>query len=178
MKYLVVDLECTDQNMFGVTEIIEFGYAVVSENRVEKIDGEFIKPTQSKLSPFIKELTGITEKDIEHAPTFKQFFLQHLMARFNPREYVFVGWGNFDKNTFVAMCELWGVDVPRFAGWINLKNEHKRFHGFKDERGLKRALNHAGLGMLGQHHRGVDDAHNTARLFIDMRANGWDPKFG
>ena len=82
-----------------------------------------------------------------------------------------------NKGMFERMCRLWDIPIPKFAGYMNLKNEHKRFYGFKQERGLGRALRHANLDFDGFHHRAIDDAFNTARLFNDLQSKGWTPKF-
>ena len=42
------------------------------------------------------------------------------------------------------------------------------FYGFKDERGLQRALRHANIKFEGSPHSGADDAYNTAKIFLDL----------
>ena len=175
MKYLIVDLEATDTTT-GTSEIIEFGYAIIEDGKIATRGGSFIKPAHSSLTPFIKELTSITEEDLESAPSFTSFF-DAFFSNFNPKEYIFVGWGNYDIKMVNTMCRLWGLDFPKFKGHMNLKNQHKNFYGFKEERSLGRALRHANIQFEGTPHRGSDDAYNSAKLFLDLIQKGWVPKF-
>lgn len=176
MKYLIVDLEATDMNPNnGISEIIEFGFAEVEDNQIKSKGGSFIKPVFSKLTPFIEQLTTITESDLEKAPIFEDF-LYDFSKKLDLTEFVFVAWGNYDRQMLNSMCRLWGAPEIPFQGYINLKRSHKEFYGFSKERGLKRALNHARITMDGTHHRGIDDAYNTAKLFLDLVQKGWEPK--
>ncbi len=172
MKYLIVDVESTDTVDNAFPEVIEFGYAIVEDNKIVDKGGSFIKPVHGTLSYFIEQLTSITEQDLEYAPTFDQFYNSFFTIA-EPKDYVFVAWGNYDSGMMDRMCKLWNLPELEFAKRINLKDEHKRFYGFSKERGLQRALNHAGLGFEGFHHRGSDDAYNTARLFLQLVEKGW-----
>lgn len=176
MKYLIVDLEATEPWLTGITEIIEFGFAAVEDNQIKATGGTFIKPTYSELTPFIRELTSITDENLVDAPIFEDF-LEDFSKTFDPYELIFVAWGDYDRGMLDRMCRLWGAPEIPFKGYINLKNHHKRFYGFSKERGLKKALNHAGIPFEGFQHRGIDDAHNTAKLFLDLIGKGWEPKF-
>lgn len=176
MKYLVVDLEATDPYLTGITEIIEFGYAVIQDNEIQGYGGSFIKPVYSRLTPFIAELTSITEEDLADAPIFEDF-LERFSEDFDVSEYVFVAWGNYDRSMLDRMCRLWGAPEIPFKGYINLKNSHKRFYDFSKERGLARAMRHANIPFEGFHHRGIDDAKATAKIFLDLVQKGWEPKF-
>lgn len=172
MKYLIVDVESTEPTS-DICEIIEFGYAVVEGGKIVQKGGSFIKPIYSKLTEFISTLTSIKQEDLDNAPIFEDFVYDHLLEKFNPSEYVFVAWGNYDKTMFQSMCMLWGIEAPNFAGYVNLKEQQAKFYGFKKERGLGRALRHAHIEFEGFHHRGEDDAYNTAKLFLDLVGKGW-----
>lgn len=173
MKYLIVDVESTDHSEGGICEIIEFGHAVVEGAEIKSKGGSFIKPNYSRVTWFIEQLTSITNKDLENSPVFEDFFYDYLLDKFDPSEYTFVGWGDYDITIFESMCKLWGIPIPKFAGYMNLKREHAAFYGFKKERGLARALRHANIEFEGFHHRGEDDAYNTAKLFLDLVEKGW-----
>ena len=176
MKYMIVDLEATDPYLTGITEVIEFGYAIVEDNKIQGYGGSFIKPVYSQLTSVISKLTSIVEDDLKNAPVFEDF-LNGFIEDFDVTEWVFVAWGDYDKDMLRRMCLLWNAPEMPFKAHINLANCHKRFYGFKKQRGLKRALNHAQIELEGFHHRGVDDAHNTAKIFLDLIGKGWIPEF-
>lgn len=172
MKYLIVDVESTNGATNSITEIIEFGYAIVEDKEIIYHDGVYIKPHYSTLDPFIVDLTGITEEHLKSAKKFNTVAAE-LFAELTPEKYTFVSWGNYDSKMIDNMCELWNIPRLNFAQRVNLKNEHKRFYKFKEERGLQRALRHANILFEGTPHSGADDAYNTAKLFLDMKAKGW-----
>lgn len=172
MKYLIVDVESTNGATNSITEIIEFGYAIIEDRQIVYRDGVYIKPHYSELDPFITQLTGITEGHLRNAKKFNTVAAE-LFSNLTPKDYAFVSWGNYDSKMIDKMCELWEMPRLSFAKRINLKNEHKRFYGFKDERGLQRALRHANIRFEGSPHSGADDAYNTAKIFLDMLEKGW-----
>lgn len=172
MKYLIVDVESTNGATNNITEVIEFGYAIVEDGKIIHRDGVYIKPHYSKLDPFITDLTGITDNHLRNAKKFNTVAAE-VFTKFYPKDYAFVSWGNYDSQMMDKMCELWNMPKLAFIERINLKNEHKRFYGFKEERGLQRAIRHAEFKFDGSPHSGADDAYNTARLFVDMLNKGW-----
>lgn len=177
MKYMIVDFEATSAAVTGISEIIEFGYAIVEDGDIIEKGTSFIKPVYSSLDYFIEELTSISDADLEDAPIFEDF-LATFASRYNLRDYVFVSWGAYDHHILRDMCNLWGIIYPPYIGFMNLKREHKMFYGFTKERGMAKALRHANIELEGTHHRGGDDANNIAKLFIDMMIKDWDPATG
>lgn len=136
-------------------------------NSWQEVDvfNQFIKPVRhSILTPFCKQLTTITQNDVDKASLFED-----VMAALNewllPYEgdFIFCSWGNYDKNHIVSDCNFFSVENPLQGHHLNLKSAFAKKQGVK-RCGLHRALTIAGLRLKGQHHRGIDDAHNIARL--------------
>ena len=173
--WLVIDLEATtDDGGWPIEdmEIIEIGAVVVDEQGREQDHFQsFVHPThRPQLTAFCRQLTHIRQADVDDAPTLHQ-----LQARFEPwlQQHLddlqgWLSWGNYDRQQFeiewrrqqIASC-LAGL------AHFNLKKLFNR--QFKDSAGrkqvgLNRALEQAGLEFRGTQHRGIDDAHNIARL--------------
>ena len=172
MKYLIVDLEATNGATNTTTEVIEIGYVTVEKGKIRETGGFYVKPHYSSLDPFIERLTGITEETLRYAEKFDAVS-EKMLELFPPSEYIFVGWGEYDSKMIDKMFDLWERPRPNFLDRINLKRAHARFYGFKEERGLARALRHAMIEFEGTPHSGRDDAYNTAKLFLDMTEKGW-----
>ena len=86
--YCVFDLETTGLSS-RYDHIIEFGGQIVENRSCVKSLQLFIRPPQ-QLSGFTTELTGITEKDVENAPTFEEcvdqildFIGDHILVAHN-----------------------------------------------------------------------------------------------
>ncbi|MGE0492172.1 MAG: exonuclease domain-containing protein [Vulcanimicrobiota bacterium] len=168
--YLVVDLEatCCDQRSIprSQTEIIEIGAVMVKTGSWKALDEfqAFVKPKlHPRLTDFCLELTGITQAQVDGGRPFSEV-LQALVewAEGFP-DYLFCSWGNYDKHQFDQDCTQHGLAMP-FANHCNLKGAFAAQRGLRRGVGMKGALGMCGLELKGQHHRGIDDARNIARL--------------
>lgn len=65
-----VDLETTGTNA-RYNRVIEIGILKVKNNKVVKKYKQLVNP-ETRIDPFIERLTGITQRDVENAPTFQQ----------------------------------------------------------------------------------------------------------
>jgi inhibitor of KinA sporulation pathway (predicted exonuclease) len=172
--YLIIDLEATcwrqDEGHWGESEIIEIGAVVVGDDY--KICGEFqrfVKPVRNPmLSDFCKELTSITQADVDAAQNFPQT-LQALQAKTEEISgqplvaLVFCSWGDYDRNQLMKDCQYHHIAYP-FGPHRNLKRAFAEKRRIKPI-GLDRALEILGLPLEGTYHRGIDDARNIAKIF-------------
>jgi inhibitor of KinA sporulation pathway (predicted exonuclease) len=121
------------------------------------------------LSEFCKQLTSIRQSDVDAVATLPAV-LPLLEAKVMEvtgllvSECVFASWGNYDRNQFEHDCERHGIPYP-FGPHINLKEEFARKRHIKRV-GVPAALKILKLAFEGTHHRGADDAHNIARIFV------------
>ncbi|MFA9455499.1 ATP-dependent DNA helicase DinG [Halalkalibacter sp. AB-rgal2] len=69
-RYVVIDLETTGHSVEKGDRIIQIGAVVCSNDEIIKTFSTFVQPGL-EIPPFIEELTGITEDDIQDAPSFR-----------------------------------------------------------------------------------------------------------
>ncbi|MEO1433612.1 MAG: 3'-5' exonuclease [Cyanobacteria bacterium J06633_8] len=174
--FLVVDVEATCCNDGSIPkqemEIIEIG-AVMLNRSTWEIDSEyqqFIKPVRHpKLTSFCTELTSITQKNLEPAPTFPEV-IPHFKKWIESHPHnIFCSWGNYDKNQFILDCTFHNLPYPFGTEHRNIKKEFSSSSGNKQKKfGVMQALQYLGLEFQGTHHRGIDDARNIAAIFKYM----------
>jgi inhibitor of KinA sporulation pathway (predicted exonuclease) len=169
-KYLVIDVEatCDDKNAVprDQMEIIEFG-AVLCDAETLKPLGEFqsfVRPVRHPtLTPFCRQLTGITQAQVDAAPKLPDALAALTRELFGPG-VVFCSWGNYDRNQIRQDCAYHRVPYPFGPDHINLKQQFSEARRLPRELGMAAALREVGLRLQGAHHRGIDDARNIARL--------------
>lgn len=167
-----VDLEatCSENNTMPrrEMEIIEIG-AVVVDQRFQPV-GEFqtfIRPVRhAQLTPFCRELTSITQAQVDQAPTFFQAWVSFSQWLRQLEPYIWTSWGAYDANQFGQDLDFHGIDGRDvLRRHLNAKSEFSRRQGLRSRVGLKAAVEQfAGMRWEGRHHRGLDDARNLARL--------------
>jgi len=163
-KLLIVDLEATcweNRGIFHEMETIEIGALMVDlEKRDDFREFDcFIRPVRNPtLSDFCKNLTSITQENVDGAETFPVAFLKFLEWAGDPGEYTFASWGGYDKWQFENDCTYHKIEYP-FKDHFNIKRYFSKAHRNK-KYGLSRAVRLSGLEFAGTHHRGIDDARN------------------
>jgi inhibitor of KinA sporulation pathway (predicted exonuclease) len=181
-KLLIIDLECTcwETEVPGNDErqdIIEIGACLFdfATGNIEDADGFIVRPLRSTVSPFCERLTTISQAMVDHGLDFP-VALDLLRTRFQSEQRPWASWGNFDRICLQGQCRDYGLDYPMSSDHFNLKTLYALRQGLPKAIGLYPAVKRAGLVWEGQHHRGVDDARNTARLVpLLFRDNGWRP---
>jgi inhibitor of KinA sporulation pathway (predicted exonuclease) len=171
MRYVIVDLEATCWKS-GVPsdrmEIIEIG-AVLLESAVGPIRDEFsafIRPVvEPKLSDFCQSLTTIRQEDVDAADYFYQVS-PRFVEWIGPEPFALCSWGAYDLNQFRKDCQRHNMPLPKtFERHINLKKEFARLHSVRPM-GMMGALAHLDIPAEGQHHRGIDDVRNIAKIAV------------
>jgi len=169
---LVIDLEAScdegDKLPGDEMEMIEVG-AVWST-----LDGRSLAEFQAlvrpvlhpRLTPFCRQLTGITQADVDGAPLFPEVAARLAsFAQLHQGEGATWGsWGQYDAKQLARDCARHGIANPLASfAHINLKRQFAKARKIK-EVGMARALQVVGLPLDGSHHRGLDDARNIAKL--------------
>lgn len=188
MNYIILDLEatCYDKNDLQSkskqSEIIEIG-AVKLNEKLEIISRfeSFVKPKNDPvLSDFCKDLTRITQKDIDDADSFSEVIED--FKSWIGSNYILCSWGFYDKNQFIKDCVLHGLDYEWVERHISIKHQFMEMEIFKESSiykkqvkkkrrpsaGMMTALNILGIEHKGIHHRGIDDAENIANIFVSI----------
>jgi inhibitor of KinA sporulation pathway (predicted exonuclease) len=169
---LVVDLEatCADDGSLPAEamEIIEIG-AVWARRDGAVVDRfqSFVRPRErAVLTPFCIALTGISQADIDAAPSFP--VAAHMLHEFADRRReagsVWASWGDYDRKQLARDCARHGTEDP-----LRLPHENaKRLYTLRQRIGrdvsLAKACELAKIKLEGSYHRALDDAINTARL--------------
>ena len=175
-KYkLVVDLEatCCANNEFPrhEMEIIEIGAVLLdTENEIVSTFSTFVKPTLNPiLTDFCKELTTITQDQVDTAPSFNIAMTSFLnwLHEYVIVFYDFYSWGDFDKNIISRQAKQLNYKNPKLdvllSNHFNLKQIFADRNGVKPM-GVSSALKFKGLKFENQQHRAIYDAINIAKL--------------
>lgn len=172
-EYIVYDLEATCEDRLVdpnfKKEIIEIGAVKINEN-AEIIDTFqiFVKPTSTKVTKFCTDLTGIIADDLESASFFKSSYVEFInWSLKNTSNIIFLSWGDFDKYQIIKECRLNGLNS--FITNENHKNLSFLYFtqmGLRRKVGIKKALNRENIKLEGSHHRALDDALNTSKIFL------------
>lgn len=180
MQYIILDLEATcskDKEMEN--EIIEIG-AVKLNSELEEVSrfSEFISPIKTdKLTDFCKELTTIKQSDVDQANRFAIVLMEFLAWVADDGDTIYGSWGFYDKKQFEKDCKLHGLSTSWLKGnHISIKHQH--YDNVLNRVGYKaldmdKALKVSEIPLEGTHHRGIDDAVNTSKIFIKY-FDKWD----
>lgn len=169
-KILVIDLEATcwdGQVPAGqVNEIIEIGICVLdrANGSVTAAKGILVKPEHAEISPFCTHLTTITQAMLDREGVSFPEACRQLTEDYDARSYTWASYGAYDLRIMQAQCLMRGVAYPLSDGHINVKNLFARTRGMQKRIGMAGALQLLRLDLEGTHHRGVDDAKNTAKI--------------
>jgi 3'-5' exoribonuclease 1 len=106
MNYIVYDLEATcweNPPPDYIQEIIEIGaFKINAFGEIRGKFNRFIKPAQHPvLSSFCKQLTGITQEDVNRAKNYQTVIEEFIdWGRIEEEDYMLCSWGNFDRKIF------------------------------------------------------------------------------
>ena len=173
---MVVDFEATCGPGVSKTdaEIIEVGAVLVSLPTTNPSVVElptfhrYIRPTiVTTLTPFCKNLTGITQKQVEEGLLFKEmieewkiFLSDHQCT---PATVLFGSWTDFDIKQLRLELSRQNVDFE-FPHWIDLQKAYKITQQKSTIQSVSKALAEQELEFIGQAHSALHDAINTVRL--------------
>ena len=147
-------------------EVIEIGVAALdlASAQIVKHGTVLIKPTHSEISPFCTELTHITQEMVDSEGIPFAAACDWLRDEYAAHQRLWVSWGSDDLKMMKNECTLRGVDYPFTPYHQNLKRIYAKIVKAKQGLGLSTTLTAIGLTFEGDHHRGGDDAYNTARI--------------
>lgn len=172
MNFIILDLEatCWQGNIMNRRqEIIEL--AAYTVNGYREWNGSFqrfIKPVEHpRLSAYCIELTSISQEQVNKARNFEHVFLdfQEWMETHEEPQLICT-WGQKDSVIIREECKVHDVDCSFLPKTINLKSQFASILELPKQVGLLKALDMTGIEFEGTPHRAVDDAFNTAKLFL------------
>lgn len=177
MNYIIYDLEatCWEHPPPGfVQETIEIGAFKI--NHYGEIRGKFnrfIRPSvHPTLSPFCRDLTTITQQDVNRADLFPAVIEEFInWGRIGEESYVLCSWGSFDRKMFEIDCKLHRLEHAWTEHHANLKEQYRLMKRLRSGIGLRKAIENENILFTGQHHRGISDAENLVKLFLKYLGN-------
>jgi inhibitor of KinA sporulation pathway (predicted exonuclease) len=172
-KIVVVDLEATCWEGYDApegqeNEIIEIGICLLepSSGTVSDKRGILVKPEKSVVSPFCTKLTSITQEMVDTRGIRFSEACDILEKEYDTRNRLWASWGAFDRMLFKKQCKSRGIRYPFSKKHSNLKRVFQESHGTR--MGLVRAMAALKIEHTGRHHRGHDDAYNTALVLHQL----------
>ncbi len=169
-RVLVVDIEATcwknNRTPTGMQpEIVEIGICALDLKAGQTLDprGLIVKPTRSTMSDFCTRLTGLTPAMLSEGTPFSTA-CSVVETTYAAKDHLWVSWGGYDLRKFKSQCPDFGVPYPFSEAHVDLKGVFREAYTLRKRIGMARAMEHAGIDLIGRHHRGVDDAVNIARL--------------
>lgn len=155
-------------------EIIEIGAIKLdSEYRETGRFACFVKPRyNSRISPSIVRLTGITDREVKDAPDFAE--AMELFSEWIGEERCRIySWSNSDLIQMRKECEAKGVEFPVKNGrWMDLQRVWQRMSGLSDigRLSLKRAAGFCGISFDDSTaHRAMYDTEITSDILMWLK---------
>ncbi len=177
----VIDLEATCWQGAPppgeVNEIIEVGVCVLDLSSLERVHRRsiLVRPVRSTVSAFCTGLTSLTQELVDTGTTLADACSQ-LRTDLDSQTRPWASWGDYDRNQFLRQCGQEAVPYPFGEVHLNAKQIYAQAYGLpRRAAGMAQALQHAGLPLVGRHHRGDDDAWNIAALITLLARDGHWP---
>lgn len=181
----ILDLEATcwvDKRNDKIREIIEFPsvlYKVDQKCNMTLIAEfqKYVKPTLNPvLSDFCIELTKITQDTVNNADVFEIVYKQHyewikqyVLAN---EKLIFITCGKWDLATMLPTeVKRNGLELyDCYTKFVDLKDEFSKKFGVSCS-GMINMLTKLKIEQGGQHHSGINDCKNLAKVVIKMIEN-------
>lgn len=175
MNTIVLDLEFTqiyDPSVRKIcsNEIIQIGAVKLDSNNniIDRFDS-FVRPLYSKINKKVYRLTGITDSMVERAAVFDEVFTGFL-DWIGDDDYTIISWSEEDLRVIIGECNLNGFFDYRMESmllnWEDLQAAVGNILGISQQLSLEKVLKAINMEFEGTAHRAIDDAENTARVYV------------
>ncbi len=187
-RYIVLDFETTcwkdtmkrladapTSKMELAQEIIEWSCVLYNSTtkQIESRYSVYVKPTYNPiLSEFCKELTGITQTQIDDGVTLQQA-MSGFEAWLPKHDLMMATWSDWDLSRALGREAKWKeIKIPKLlTRWIDLKAAYRR-HYKKAPQGVEGTIKELGMEFEGRAHSGIVDAENTAKILERLIQDG------
>lgn len=169
-QHLFIDFEFTmpegRANPVGFyPEIIEVGFVTVIDDTIQHQFSSYVAPKNfTKLTDRCKKFLNINQSHVESGMSFEELVMQ-LINVDEMYPTTVVTWGNMDMKVLKQNCQKADVKFPFTGKQVDLCMEYKRFFGDQNQTGLWKAVQAYGKEGTGHHHRALDDALTTYKIF-------------
>ena len=184
MNLLVIDLEMceVDKNLFSKAgiyldhEIIQIGACILNEkNKITEEYSAYVKPQYGTITPFISELTGIIDMDVEKAPELAKA-LRKFCEWLKDKDVIPCSWSDTDLIQLTLEMEQKKIKNDRIdtltENWVDIQKSYDSLKGSNRSTALEKAMKAENVRPEGRAHDGCADAHNTALLIAELRKQG------
>lgn len=166
INILSLDLEMNKPS----NKIIQVGFCIgnISTGEIKHTESLYINP-EEKLDPFIINLTGIKQEQVDSGITLSEAYqkLADCPLSFNCFRNP-ITWGGGDSELLRQQLGLANERYLFGRRWLDVKTIFVSRCFAKDEKhqaGLGKALTRCGLRFEGRKHNAKDDAVNTFRIY-------------
>lgn len=172
-KFLLFDLEANTEEDSKIADmrIIQIWY-LVFDNTLSEIDSWsiFIKQEENapKLTSFIKNLTGITEKQVDNWVYFKEW-LEKFLEIYENCDYL-LSYGHYDMKQLLSDCNNLEIYYPfnewnwwKYSKHFNIKDIIAKKLNIR-AKGMESLLKYLNLELEWRHHNWEDDSKNVFKI--------------
>ncbi|WMT42262.1 3'-5' exonuclease [Paenibacillus sp. D2_2] len=176
--YIIFDLEFTVvRKHYHLADIIEIGAIKCREQDgtpviIDRFQS-YVKPSrQYKLTQETTPFTGITQEQVNQAPSFPEM-LEVFLEWIGDECYYLCAWGPDDKYQLIQHCRYHNIPLDCLQNYNDIQLAFTRLHSpdHRQRFGLKRALDLLQLPFVGEPQRALNDAFNTAVIFTSIFPN-------
>lgn len=169
LNAVVFDLELVKRSKIGqLSTIVEIGACKVDFATKSIIDQLqiYIAPKGGYVEKSTRAFINMDKEDLKNAVPF-QLGIEKFAAWLSKDDYL-CSWGKDDRLHIIDECVRKGVTLDWFNNYNDIQPQIGKLllPEISHQIGLKTALQTAGIEPTGKAHRGIDDAVNTAKLFI------------
>lgn len=169
LNAVVFDLELVKRSKIGqLSTIVEIGACKVDFATKSIIDQLqiYIAPKGGYVEKSTRAFINMDKEDLKNAVPF-QLGIEKFAAWLSKDDYL-CSWGKDDRLHIIDECVRKGVTLDWFNNYNDIQPQIGKLllPKISHQIGLKTALQTAGIEPTGKAHRGIDDAVNTAKLFI------------
>jgi ATP-dependent DNA helicase DinG len=172
-NFLALDLELNSDGNGNITKIIQVGIAYGSDENNIQTQKWYVNPNES-ITPFITELTGITQEDIDTKAVPLSVVAQEL-GNLITENNLFVNpvqWGMGDAEQLKNEFKQNNVEFLHFGNrTIDVKTIFvfmQMAKGTSFKGGLKSSMGRYKLQFKGEPHRADVDAYNTLVFYFEL----------
>ena len=160
---VVLDFETTGLSPNYGDRAIEIGAVLIRNNEIVDRFQSLMNP-RIKVSRFIEEYTGITNKMLSSAPSIAEVMLE--FASFMAQHHLVAHNASFDCRFLDA--ELQRIDQQRSQEFACSMLISRRIYPQSPSHSLETLVRYKSLKTDGVHHRALADAEMTGHLWISM----------
>lgn len=162
-RVVVLDFETTGLSPDGGDRAIEIGAVLLQDNQIVDRFQSLMNP-QMRISSFIAEYTGITNKMLASAPSIAE--TMGKFAKFMAGHHLVAHNANFDRRFLDA--ELLRINKRRQQEFACSMLVARRLYPDAPSHRLETLVQYKNLVTNGVYHRALADAEMTAHLWISM----------